>query len=341
MRRNVKLPKGVNAFVDRHGRPRYYLRRPGSKAIALPGLPWSPPFMAAYHGALAGQPEPIGASRTAPGSFRALVVSHYGSIAFGELRASTAKRARYVLEKFCREHGHRLFADLRREHVVRLLSARADQPGGANGLRKALRSIMRHALEMGWIATDPTAGVRPLKSRKPDGHHSWSEAEISAFEARWPIGSRERLALALLLHTGQRRGDVIRMGRQHVGEGVINVRQEKTGAVLAIPLDPELAEAIEATPRGHLTFLTTKHGGPFTPSPFSDWFTAAAKAAGLVDCTAHGLRKAAARRLAEAGCTPHEIAAITGHASLAEVTRYTRAVDQRRLAASAKGKVRK
>jgi integrase len=215
----------------------------------------------------------------------------------------------------------------------------AGKPGAANNLRKTLRQLMKHAIDLGWREDNPTRDVCKIKVQS-SGHHSWIEAEIAHFEARWPIGSRERLALALLLYTGQRRGDVVRMGRQHISGGILTLRQEKTGAELAIPVHPALAAIIDATARDHLTFLTTRLGGPFKPTPFSNWFREASDAAGLHHCSAHGLRKAAARRLAESGCTTHEIRSITGHASLQEVQLYTDAVEQKRLAVSAMAKVK-
>jgi integrase len=169
-----------------------------------------------------------------------------------------------------------------------------------------------------------------------DGHHTWTEDEIAQFEAHHPIGSRERLAFALGLHTGQRRGDVIRMGRQHIKGDVLRVTQRKTGAALALPIHPELAAVLATVPATQLTFLQTLRGTPFTDHAFSDWFGKACDAAGLSsECTFHGLRKAACRRLAEAGCTVHEIKAISGHASLHEVERYTKAADQMKLARAA------
>src|SRR5262249_50061644 len=147
-----------------------------------------------------------------------------------------------------------------------------------------------------------------------------------------------RLAFALLLYSGQRRGDVIRVGAQHIRDGILSVKQEKTGFDLAIPVHATLASVLAASPSGHLTFLTTRYGAPFTATAFSHWVRQECNKAQLPDCSAHGLRKAAARRLAEAGCTAHEIGAITGHASLAELTRYTRAADQRRLAEAAMAK---
>ena len=148
------------------------------------------------------------------------------------------------------------------------------------------------------------------------------------------------MALALLLYTGQRRDDVVRMGRQHIRDGAIHVRQQKTGIEMAIPIHATLQAAIAETPVDHLTLLITQTGKPFSAAGFGNWFRNRCDEAGLSHCSAHGLRKAAARRLAEAGCTMHEIAAITGHASLSEIQRYTRAVDQKRLAASAMEKAK-
>jgi integrase len=142
--------------------------------------------------------------------------------------------------------------------------------------------------------------------------------------------------MALLLYTGQRRADVVHMGRQHVRDGLLYVRQRKTAVEL---VHSELA-ALSAGATDRLTFLVNDWGRPFTVGSFSNWFRAQCDMANLHHCSAHGLRKAAARRLAEAGCTEHEIAAITGHASLREIARYTKAADQKRLAGSAMEKAK-
>jgi integrase len=335
----LKLPRFVHGFIDRHGKPRFYFRRAGFEAKPLPGMPYSSEFMSAYEAASAGQPLPVGARRTRPGTMAALALSYFGSSAYRALRPSTQRRHRLAIERLGREHGDKRAADLRRDHVVKLMARVADKPGAANELRGVLRAIMRHAVDIGLRADDPTHAVKAIR-RKTTGHHSWSDEEISRFEHHHPVASRARLALALLLYTGQRRGDVIRMGSQHIRAGALHVTQEKTGAALVIPVHPDLAPIIAATPSSHLTYLTTRYGSPFTPTAFSDWFREECDKAGLPHCPAHGLRKAAARRLAEAGCTAHEIGAITGHTSLAELVRYTRAADQRRLAEAAMAKTR-
>jgi integrase len=105
----------------------------------------------------------------------------------------------------------------------------------ANTLRKVLRTMMKHAVEIGLRADDPTRDVRAIRVRS-DGFHSWNDDEIAQFEKRHPTGTPARLALALLLYTGQRRSDVVRMGPQHIRNGVLGVRQHKTGFELAIPV---------------------------------------------------------------------------------------------------------
>jgi integrase len=342
-----RAPKFVHGFIDRHGKPRFYFRRRGFKQRPLLGLPWSPQFMAAYEEALADQAVSIGIGRVKPGTIRALAVSYYNSGAFRSMKPSTQSVYRNIIDRFCQEkdkedheYADKQAATLRREQIVKLMAARAEKPDSANGLRKVLRAMMKHAVEVGLRVDDPTRDVRAIRV-KSDGFHSWTDTEICQFEKRHPIGSRARLALALLLYTGQRRSDVVRMGRQHIRDGVLHVRQQKTGVDLAIPVHPHLATIITETPVDHLTFLTTQFGQAFKANGFGNWFRQQCDAAGLKHCSAHGLRKAAARRLAEAGCTEHEIAAITGHASLREVSRYTKAADQRRLATAAIEKVKR
>lgn len=341
-------PKYVQGFIDRHGKARFYFRRAGFKSVRLPGLPWSPEFMAAYETAIAGQSMQTGNSRVKPGTFRAVAVSYFNSVGFRSMKPSTQSVYRNAVERLCKETdrsghpiGDKSAAKLQREHIIKLMAAKAEKPESANLLRKVLRAMMTHAVEVGLRADNPTRDVRAIRV-KSDGFHSWTDADIAQFEKHYEVGSRPRLAHALLLFTGQRRSDVVRMGRQHIdGDGAIHVRQLKTGAELAIPVHPTLAAIIAATsPSDHLTFLTTQFGKPFTAAGFGNWFREQCNLAGLPHCSAHGLRKAAARRLAEAGCTEHEIASITGHATLREVARYTKAADQVRLAVSAMAKVK-
>jgi integrase len=344
-------PKFVQGFVDRHGRLRFYFRRPGFDRVPLPGLPWSPEFMAVYETALAGQPMQVASASVKPGTMRALAVSYYNSVAFRSMKASTQGVYRNIIDRFCKEtdkngrkYGDKHVATLQRGHVVALMAVRAQKPDSANGLRKVLRATMAHAVDIGLRKDDPTQGVKPIKPKSKTGFHRWTEEEITQFEAHHEIGSRPRLALALGLYFGQARTDVVSMGEQHIrDELLLWVRQKterSTALELAIPVHPTLRAIIDATPSEHLTFLVTAFGKPFTAPGFGNWFRDQCNAAGLPHCSFHGLRKAASVRLAEAGCTPHEIAAITGHASLKEIVRYTATADRKRLAISAMEKMK-
>lgn len=130
--------------------------------------------------------------------------------------------------------------------------------------------------------------------------------------------------MALMLYTGQRLSDAVTMGWQHVKSNRIAVRQHKTGAMVDIPIHPELRRVLEGTPRHNLTFLMTEYGKPFGDKGFGNWMRDRCDQAGLPQCTSHGLRKAMARRLAEAGCSVNEIMAVTGHSTEGEVIRYTK-----------------
>ncbi len=156
--------------------------------------------------------------------------------------------------------------------------------------------------------------------------HTWNDHEIAQFENAWAVGTRERTAFALLLFTGQRASDVAKMKWSEVDDRGIWVVQRKTKAKLLIPIHPQLRRILRAWGRGEGAILKTAFGEPFTSKGFSNFMAERIGKAGLPDeCVSHGLRKAAARRLAEAGCSANEIAAITGHATLEEVARYTRA----------------
>jgi integrase len=184
--------------------------------------------MEAYQAALAGETAPrieIGAARCKPGSVAAAVALYLGSMDFGSLAYATQRDRRLILDRFREDHGEKNFAALQRKHVEIMLAAKAATPHAAKSFLKALRAVVAVALRAGLCEADPTAGIRVKVRASAHGFRTWNEDDIAQFEAAYPIGSRARLAFALLLYTGQRRGDVIRMGRQHVRGSLIMVRQ--------------------------------------------------------------------------------------------------------------------
>lgn len=328
------LPRYVSEFHDRHGKPRYRFRRKGQETYYFKSAPGTPAFGDEYGACMEGVAAPaidVGADRTTPGSFNDLLARFYRSPEWLDPSDRTRAVYRGVLEAFRRDHGHRMVAELQVRHVEAILAKKADTPTAANILRKLLARLMAFAIRQGMRRDNPVTPTRPYKVRS-EGFHTWAEDEIARFEARHRVGTRARLALALMLYTGQRRSDVVRMGRQHIEAGRIRVRQQKTGTLLAITVHPHLLECIAAMPADHLTFLTTAQGRSFSPAGFGNWFRQRCDEAGLPHCSAHGLRKAAARRLAELGLSNQLIKSVTGHKSDSEVARYTRGADQVALA---------
>lgn len=332
-KRRNGLPKHCSLVIDRHKKRRIRFRAKGVDTY-LPFPPVGPEFEKAYAAALAGVTEwraNIGASKTTPGSFDALAVSYYRSPQFQGHRDSTKRTYRRIIETFREKHGKRMMRDLRREHVKAIIGDMADRPQAANRLLSLLKILLDHALDNGWIATNPAQGIKGF-SKKTKGFHTWNEDEIAAYLERHPEGSRARLALILLLYTAQRRSDVVAMGWDKIKGKCIAVKQVKTNAELDLFMLPELTDAIRALPRDKPTFLTTDFGKPFTPAGFGNWFRDRCNEAGLPHCTAHGLRKAAARRMAEGGMSGDVIKAVTGHTDLKQVSVYTAAANQAALA---------
>jgi integrase len=333
----IKLPY-IHEFIARHGEVRRYYRRFG-KRIPLPGLPGSEEFNRAYEAALAGQHAPVGQSRCKVGSVSAALAGYYQSLEFRNFAAGTQQLRRAILEKFRNEHGTKTLATMPSKFIAVTLSRM--QPHAAKNLLKALRAFCQFAVSQELIALDPTQGIK-LKVKQGDGHHAWSELEIEQYEQHHPIGSKARLGFALALFTAQRRSDLVRMGKQHISDGVILIRQQKTHAVLRIPVHPSLQTVLDSTPSEHLTLLVSKSGKPYRPNKLGEQFRAWCNEAGLPqECVLHGLRKAACRRLAEAGASASEIMSISGHKTLAEVERYTREAAQEKMARNAMARIRK
>ncbi len=337
--------KYVDQFVDKTGRARFYFRKPKGKRVTLPGLPGSAVFMTAYNAALAGDlaPSPPKRAPVAPADLDAsrtidkLLDLYFGAPEFLTLAPSTQVVYRRVFTRWVAEEniGHRPVAGLNREIVGKMIGRRKATPGAANDLLKKIRLLTAFAIRIEWMKTDPTLKMKKFKGSE---WHTWTEEQIAAFEARWPSGSKPRLALALHLFTGQRVSDVATMMWSDVADHRICVVQQKTGAKLWIPLHPALARELSLAERTGPALLMTAHGKgkPFTQKGLSNWMADRIADAGLPDeCITHGLRKAAARRLAEAGCSAKQIASITGHKTLSEVERYVRDAEQKTMADAA------
>lgn len=244
----------------------------------------------------------------------------------------TQQTDRNILEAFRAKHGSKPIAGLERRHIENMLAEKTGKPAAQRNLLRVLRVLLAFCVMEGLRKDNPALGIK-LRAQATSGYHSWTEEELRQYEQRHPIGSKPRLALALLLYTAQRRADVVRLGPPNVRDGWLRFTQSKTGTEMEIPLVAPLADIIAATPMvGVKTFLVTDYGRPFTPAGFGGWFRDQCDMADLRHCSAHGLRKAFLRRMAEAGCSEDYIASISGHKDMREIRTYVQAANKARMA---------
>ena len=306
------------------GRTYWYHRKTGER---LPDDPEERALRAAeINRCLNGQRRTIAA-----GSVQAVITLYKAAPNFRSLAATTKKDYALYLDIINEKWGRLPIADIRKPHILAFRDQFADKPGKANGLLKSLRILLDFAVERELRTDNPAKDVKRLKGGK--GHESWPDDAIDRFLASAP--PMMALALRLGLYTGQREGDCLEMSWHDYNGKEIYVVQNKTGTKLRIPVHPELKAALDSEKRISPVILTAATGKPFKSSNFRFHFGTAVKAAGLVGVSFHGLRYTAAARLAEAECSLKEIAAITGHKSLAMIEKYTRDADQKRLAGAA------
>ena len=332
-----KYPKYVRSFVDRHGTVRYYFNRTG-KNIPLPGLPWSPTFMAAYEAARGSNHQIINSNKAKAGSVDAAVLAYLHSDGFSNgLAKSTRDTRRRILTKFAKAHGDKPVA-LMHGQALQIITDKMT-PANQRGFKKAMRGFIDYCLSHNSMKVDPLLSVKMAKMKDTGGFYTWEEDEITAYETRHGRGTKARLALELLLQTGTARCDMVRMGRQHVKNGTLSMRRQKTNVPFDIPLLPSLVAELELHPKDQLTFMITEYGKPFTANGFGNWFRDRCDEAGLSRCAAHGLRKAAAVRHALNGATAPELMAWFGWTTLAEAQRYCETANRIKLAKSAGAKM--
>jgi len=341
-----RLPPGCSEDRDRHGNVRVYYRVRGKLKVRLKGVPWTPDFMARYEEAKGHAPASTGNAVT--GTWRWLCIKYFYECSdYKRLDPRTQHVRRLILESTFREPiapgSQKFFRDMplvkmTPEAVEVLRDRKMATPEAANNRVKAIRQVLKFGVKRHYVTSNAARDVEKFKSGST-GYHTWEIEEVRQFEARHPIGSKARLALALLLFTGQRRSDAIRFGRQHMRRDKLIFTQHKgrnrKPHKLTLPVLPVLRKIIDASPCGDLTFLVTDFGKPFGDAGFGNKFRDWCDQAGLHHCTAHGLRKAGAKIAADNGATSHQLMAIFGWSSLEMAELYTRAADQTRLAESA------
>ncbi len=338
MRRRNPFP-GVSVATDRHGKRRFRLRRTikgRSIDCYLPGPYASPEFRAAYEQAVEGAR--VATRRAQPGTFAHLIQSYLGSAAYRSLAASTRADVRGRLDWIREAIGQGRYAKMEPRHVAALME-RKGGPAAANRLRKDLGQLYRFAAKrFGYKGQNPAVLVDPHKMKR-GGYHTWTDAEIAQYRATFSTGTKQRLALEILLGTGASRQDAVALTRANVRGGRIAYQRGKTGEAVDLPILPELARELALLPSTQMVVLARNDGAQYAVESFGILFRRWCNEAGLPGCSAHGLRKAGARRLAEAGATEFEVMSFLGHATAKEASRYVAAANRATLADSGMAKL--
>jgi len=321
----------------RHGKFVWYFKRKG-KRVRLPEVYGGDEFNAAYERALTGSSAIPDKPKTKSGSLKWLIGQYKQSAAFAELAPATRRARDNILKQVLADpkNADGPFAAVTKAIIKKGMDKRAATPNAANNFLKTMSHLFKWAVESEHVEINPCIGVSKVNV-KSDGFHTWTVDQVEKYRAYHKLGTKQRLAIDILLFLGLRRSDAVVVGRQHMKDGVISLRTQKTGAWVYLPVFKQLKESIDATPTGDLAFLTTQTGKPFSSgASFGNWFAAQCKAAGLPDeCRAHGLRKAGATIAADEGATPHELMAMYGWTRLGMAETYTKEADKKRLARGA------
>ena len=339
-----RLPPGCVEDIDRHGNVRIYFRAKGLRKVRLRCTPWTPEFMAAYDEAKSGAPKPT-RSGIGVGTWRWLCVKYFAECAdYKRLDQRTRHVRRLILESTFEEPiapgSPKFFRDMplskmTADAVEVLRDRKLEFPEAANSRVKAIRQVFKFGVRKKFAPFNPARDVPYIRTGS-SGYHTWTVEEVRQFEERHPIGTNARLALALLVFTGQRRSDIVRFGKQHAMGGKLIFTQHKgrnrKPKRLVLPILPALQSIIDQSSCGDLTYLVNDLGNAFTEAGFGNKFRDWCDQAGLRHCTAHGLRKAGATIAANNGATSRQLMAIFGWDSIRMAEQYTRRADQQRLA---------
>ncbi len=331
-----KLPPFVSRERTRHGKLVFYFRRDKGSRIRLPMLGHSD-FHQAYSDALAGT-APQKRAVAGVNTLKWLVTRYRETNAYRCLSEATRRQRDNIFKGVVEKAGHHSYRAITRKAIINGREDRSNTPAQARNFLDAMRGLFRWALDAEIISLDPTVGVMNPSRPKGGGFEAWTEDDVSAYEERWPSGTKERVWLHVLLYTGLRRGDAVTVGRQHVRNGVATLTTEKTNTEVNIPILPALAQTLAEGPTGDLAFIVGENGRPLTKESFGNMFRAACNAA-RVKKSAHGVRKIGAVRAAEAGVTMRELEALFGWTGGTMASLYTKTADRKRLAKQASEKI--
>lgn len=323
------LPKWVTEYRDRHGKARYRFRRTGSPVYHFKSQPGTEEFRTEYAAAVK-ETTPPPMTRHTPGTVNAVYQALRMTPKWRAMKPSSKRTYENILDRFCAKNGERDIRSITTAKIDKKLAEMVETPAAANNLRKCLSRLFRQAIKMNLMKVNPAEFTDSYAGGQ--GFHTWTEDELAQFDAKWPVGTRERLAKDLLLYTALRRSDMVLIGPANRKGDRLYLDHAKNDAETSIPILAPLAESLAPFEDTAGTYLQTQFGRPFTGPGFGNWFRERCDQAGLKHCSAHGLRKAMSRRLAESGATNQQGRAVTGHKTDKEFTRYAEKASKAKMA---------
>jgi integrase len=292
-----------------------------------------------YHAAVSGERSPPKRGAKA-GSLEWLIARYRETPTWLTFSQATRRQRENIFRQIIKSAGWERYDKIAEKDIAAGRDRRGKTPFQARHFLDTMRGLFAWAKEAGFVKFDPAGGVKYPALKSGEGFPVWTEEDVAAYEERWPLGTRQRVWLAVLLYTGLRRGDAVRLGRQHVRKEEATIRTQKSGSKIevTIPLLPPLVEALRAGPTSDLAFICGSNGKAMTKESFGNAFSEACRAAG-VRKSAHGLRKIGATRAANNGATVPQLNAIFGWTGSKMASHYTQSADRVRLAREAIGKL--
>lgn len=338
-------PPHLHRETSRHGKTVWVVRIGKGPRTRLRAPYGSVEFNAEYQAAISGKPPPGAPALVRTSSLQWLWDSYRETGAWSGLAPATRRQRENIMKHVLDRDGTKPYAAVRSDHLTAGLDRRAKTPSAARNFLDTMKGLFGWAKDRGHIKVDPTMGVTPPKRKKGKGFPAWTRDDVEAYRRKWPLGTRQRVWLDVILYTGPRRGDAAMIGRQHEKDvrnpdgstsRVIEFRTEKSGETITVtlPILPVLQRTLEIGPTGDLTWICGARGLPFIKESFGNAFSEAARAAGIKK-SAHGVRKIAATIAAENGATAHQLMAIFGWTNIRQAENYTREAARARLAAQA------
>jgi site-specific recombinase XerD len=319
--------------TTRHGRTVWYVRKGDGERgrIRIKEEYGTPAFWAAYNAAVAGETAPA-PGKPKPQSLAWLIAQYRESVFWHDLSLATRRQRENIFKRAMATGGNEPFTRITRATILKGMERRRDTPAAARHFLQAFRGLFEWAVSAQHVEADPTAGVKRPKLRDGDGFAMWPEEWCAAFEARWPIGTRQRVWYEVLYSTGLRRGDAVRVGRPHVKNGRGMIRAQKNGETAYFLVSDRLQAALDAGPIGEVTWIAGESGRPLTKESFGNLFRDACRDA-MVPGSAHGLRKTRATIEAENGASEAKLDALFGWRTGSKTSAiYIKKADRARLA---------